>query len=66
MELEVLIGQFGVAGVIIGGLIWDRFRILKENETLQKEVRELYREQAATFRELTVALKHLAGPATGE
>lgn len=63
MEWDQLISQFGVAGVIVGGLVIDRLRLLKENEVLQKEVRQLYESNAATLNELTASLNRLASAA---
>lgn len=61
--LETFVAQFGVAGVIICGLMWDRFRILKDNDTLQKEVRDLYRENNETLKEVAAALQGQASKA---
>ncbi len=60
MDWEQLVGQFGVSGIIIGGLVWDRLRLLKENTDLQKEVRQLYTNNVDTLKEVTSALKGFA------
>lgn len=58
-ELGKLLAEYGIAGVVILYLIWDRYEVKKDNRRLQESLIELSSSQTEAAAKTTAAVQGL-------